>query len=365
MKHLTPEDRQYILKRHDEGASLRAIGRETGRPDITIRRALEAAGISFGPPRTANKRTAPETEALVLHLYDAGRSWQEINERAGITSVTLGKILKRNGRQYGRRSDAEANADAILTLYDAGYSTRDIGAALGHGKTTVNAVIARHGGELRQRPGCEYPDYFDRIDTPDKAYWLGFLSADGSLIATPAHPEGNHITVRLAVRDKSHLVKLKAATGATAGVHEGVSRGFGKPTASANLTIGSRRLTDALIALGIHPRKSAIVEPWDGPADLMPHFWRGLFDGDGSLARKSPVLWSAILCGSEPCVRGFRAWAAGLTGTTATPYFRTGCWYVSISGRHMVAKLVRAMYEDAPVSLDRKQERANAILAAA
>jgi hypothetical protein len=107
------------------------------------------------------------------------------------------------------------------------------------------------------------------------------------------------------------------------------------------------------------------MQPWHGPADLMPHYWRGMFDGDGSLAIKGPGLWTAFLCGSEPCVRGFKEWAAGICGTTATPYFRTGCWYVSISGRFQVPKLVRAMYGDAPVSLDRKQERADAILAAA
>jgi hypothetical protein len=262
------------------------------------------------------------------------------------------------------RTNAEANADSILALYAAGHSTRAIGALLGHGKSTVNAVIARHGGELRQNVGVDHPDYFDVIDSPEQAYWLGFLSADGCMVATPEHPEGNHLSVRLAARDKGHLVKLKAALGAHASVLDGVSNGFGKPTPSANLSTGSRRLMEALIALGIGPRKSAAVEPWNGPAELMPHFWRGLFDGDGSLAIKSPTLFTAFLCGSEPCVRGFRAWAHEVCGTEATPYFRTGCWYVSISGRYQVPVLVRAMYAGAPVSLDRKQERADAILAA-
>lgn len=365
MRHLTPDERQQVLRRHQEGASLRAIGREIGRPDITVRRTLESLGVTFGPPKTSNKRTPAAIEALVLHLYDNGRTWREINEQAGITSVTLGKILKRNGRDYDRRSDAEDNAAIITALYAAGHSTRDIGAMLGHGKTTVNAVVVRHGGEIRQQVGVDRPDFFDQIDTPEQAYWLGFLSADGCVISTERHPEGDHLSVRLAARDKGHLVKLKATLGAHASVLDGVSNGFGKPAPSASLNVGSRRLTDALVALGITPRKSATVEPWDGPAHLMPHYWRGLFDGDGSLARKGPGLWTMFLCGSEPCVRGFRAWAHEICGTTATPYFKTGCWYVSISGKFQVAKLVRAMYADAPVSLDRKQERAIQILAAA
>ncbi len=362
MRHLTPEERQQVLRRYQEGAALRAIGREFGRPDITVRRTLESLGVTFGPPKTSNKRTPAATEALVLRLYDEGRTWQEINEQAGITSVTLGKILMRNGRDYDRRSDAEDNAQIITALYAAGHSTRDIGAMLGHGKSTVNAVVVRHDGKIRQQVGADHPDFFDQIDSPEQAYWLGFLGADGCMIATERHPEGDHLSVRLAARDKGHLVKLKAALGAHASVLDGVSKGFGKPAPSANLNVGSRRLTDALLALGVGPRKSATQEPWGGPADLMPHYWRGLFDGDGSLAIKGPGLWTAFLCGSEACVRGFTEWAHGICGTNATPYFRTGCWYVSISGRHQVAKLTRAMYENASVSLDRKQERADLIL---
>ena len=82
------------------------------------------------------------------------------------------------------------------------------------------------------------------------------------------------------------------------------------------------------------------------------------------VGRKTEGLWTVVLCGSEACVRAFAAWAAGICGTTAKPYYRTGCWYISISGRHQVPKLVRALYADAPVSLDRKQETADRILAA-
>jgi hypothetical protein len=104
-------------------------------------------------------------------------------------------------------------------------------------------------------------------------------------------------------------VKLKGALGATAGVHRQDREEFGRPTRLASLSVGSRRLTKALLALGVTPRKSATIEPWNGAADLMSHYWRGLFDGDGSLARKTEGLWTVFFCGSEACVRGFTAWA--------------------------------------------------------
>jgi hypothetical protein len=263
-----------------------------------------------------------------------------------------------------KHTNAEANAEAILALYDAGHSTRAIAEAFGHGKSTVNAVIVRHGGRIRQKIGCDHPDFFDSIDTPEKAYWLGFLTADGCIHGTPACPEGAYLTIDLCVGDAGHLVKLKKAVGAARNVRTAVKRSGAQLQSYATLAVGSYQLAHGLVMLGLTPRKSATVRPWDGPADLMPHFWRGMMDGDGSLAFKGNGVYTAFLCGSEACVRGFTEWAHGICGTKATPYFRTGCWYVSISGRYQVPTLVRALYGDAPVSLDRKQERADAILAA-
>lgn len=352
---LTPEDRERVLRRYEEGAPLRQIAREIGRPDITIRRVLEAAGVAFGPPRTSNKRSSPETEAHVTALYNQGLTWQQIIARSGVTSTTVAKILKRNGRDLERKPEsAEAKSGAILALYEAGHSTRAIGEMLGHGKSTVNAVVSRHGGEIRHAPECGNPGYFDPVDTPDKAYWLGFISADGCIVTTPGHPEGSHLAVQLAARDREHLAKMKEATGATGSVFcDGES---------ANLSVHSRGLTESLIDLGVTPRKSMTLEPWDGPAGLMPHYWRGEVDGDGSLARKGDGIWTLFLCGSEATVRAFAAWAAEITGTKAKPY-RTTCWNISISGRYQVPKLVRALYGNGGVSLDRKQRMADQILA--
>jgi hypothetical protein len=363
-KHLTEDQKKYVLQRYNEGTSLRAIGREIERPDITVRRTLESMGVEFGVARTTNKRSSPETEALVVRLYDEGTTWALIMEQAYITDVTVSKILKRNGRDLTRQGTTEGEEEIISALYAAGHSARHIGEKLGHSKTTIVRSIVTNGGKIRIA-GCEYPDYFDVVDTPEKAYWLGFIAADGCMITTAGHPEGDHLAIQLAIVDRDHLAKLKKVLGAQAAILTGANTGFGNGTQRrASLTVGSRRLAMALIALGITPRKSATAEPWNGPADLMPHYWRGMVDGDGSIARKGDGLWTLFLCGSEACVRAFTAWAHDVCGTNATPYFKSGCWYVSIAGRYQVRKLVAALYENVPVSLDRKQERANAVLAA-
>lgn len=363
-ERITPEEQSYVIQRYTEGAALRQIGREIGRPDITVRRTLEAHGLYRETrPRGSNTPTTPETEEQVLRLYDGGATWKRITEQAGVSSRTIAKILTHAERELSRKPEStDGSVQLILDLYASGHSTRSIGAKLKISKSTVNGVLVRNGIEVRKAEGCKNPTFFQSVSSQEKAYWLGFISADGCIVATPRHPEGDHLAVSLNIRDRGHLAKLRDALGANASVRTGIQSGFGKQTGFATLAVGSRELTDDLVRLGVTPRKSTTMQPWEGPAHLMRHYWRGMVDGDGSLARKGENLYTVFLCGSEACVRGFAAWAAELCGTTAKPYTRTGCWYISISGRHQVRKLVQALYGDAAVSLDRKQEIANRIL---
>ena len=276
--------------------------------------------------------------------------------------MTLGKILQRNGRDYDRRSDAEGNAPIITALYGPATARGTSARCSATARAPSTPSVVRHGGEIRQQVGVDHPDFFDQIDSPEQAYWLGFLSADGCMISTERHPEGDHLSVRLAARDKGHLVKLKEALGAHASVLDGVSNGFGKPAPSANLNVGSRsahrrshRSRDRPSQVG-HP--GTVGRPGRPHASLLARpVRRGRLDGHEGAGPLDglPVRLGAV----RPGLQGMGARDLRHQGE---PYFKTGCWYVSISGRHQVAKIARAMYEDATVSLDRKQERADLIL---
>ena len=55
----------------------------------------------------------------------------------------------------------------------------------------------------------KYPvneDYFEDINTKEKAYWLGVLYADGAI--------NKNNSVRLGMKDKDHIEKFKKAIGA-------------------------------------------------------------------------------------------------------------------------------------------------------
>lgn len=199
-------------------------------------------------------------------------------------------------------------------------------------------------------------DFFTEIDTPEQAYWLGFITADGCVLEDPAGRPAC-LRVDLAQCDDDHLRILCN--------HLGSDRPVLYSQDCACVSFGSRRLASALCKLGVTPRKSLIVEPWNGPADLMVHYWRGLFDGDGGMCF-SGGYWHAKICGSKACVEAFAAWARSICGSRAQAIpVRSGhaCWQWQVSANIKAQTLVRVLYENAPVALERKRVLARELCA--
>lgn len=201
--------------------------------------------------------------------------------------------------------------------------------------------------------------YFDAVDTPEKAYWLGFIAADGSVLRRGT--KSYLLRIELATRDEPHLKAFAACIGTDSPVKRAVREHGGSLGGSgqfSRIVINSWRMVAALERAGISERKSATVAPWDGPFELMRHYWRGLFDGDGSLGPiTTRTHWSLGICGSPQCVLGFAAWAKELCGASAAPRVSQRsalCWQWSCSGTDKPQAIVREMYRDATVALPRK-----------
>lgn len=120
--------------------------------------------------------------------------------------------------------------------------------------------------------------YFDRIDDPEKAYFLGLMYSDGC-----NNREG--LTLQLCEPDQYLLIEMARAMGSPQNLHQPAKR---KPFHKQKyvLAIYSRKISDALSKLGCVPAKSLILQfpsEQQVPRDLMSHFLRGVFDGDGSV----------------------------------------------------------------------------------
>nr|DAV25237.1 MAG TPA: endonuclease [Caudoviricetes sp.] len=118
--------------------------------------------------------------------------------------------------------------------------------------------------------------FFEVIDSEEKAYWLGFIAADGCVYQ---NANAWRLQINLKGSDKNHLDKLQLAIGSTYKIAE---KKIGKSDI-CQLKINSKILCDDLIKLGIIERKSLVVKMPDLDHELTRHFIRGYFDGDGNI----------------------------------------------------------------------------------
>lgn len=118
--------------------------------------------------------------------------------------------------------------------------------------------------------------FFSNIDDQKKSYWLGFLMADGynSLYETVINlktSDSSHLDKFIQDIDSNHKVKFKK----------------NKYTGVASLRISSKQICSDLTSLGCVKAKSLIIDfPKCNkiPDNLMNHFIRGYFDGDGCIS---------------------------------------------------------------------------------
>ena len=134
-------------------------------------------------------------------------------------------------------------------------------------------------------------DFFEKW-SPEMAYVLGFLYADGDIEDNRKSSRTQYTTIGSV--DKCILEAIKKALGSEHNLNyrapKKVTYKNGKTYESAEgyrLRIGSKKLFDDLLKLGLTTRKSLTIKfPINIPKVYLNHFMRGYFDGDGCVTIK-------------------------------------------------------------------------------
>lgn len=206
-------------------------------------------------------------------------------------------------------------------------------------------------------------DYFEKIDTEDKAYWLGFIYADGFIQSKRKH-NSRKMGISLAIKDRGHLVKLNECLESSVPVKEYVqTTGYSVGSTYCRVLYASEKLTDDLMRYGVFENKTDILDaPPDIPKQYIKDFIRGYFDGDGSVWRSksnnqchiSIVGTDALLTfimnhlKDEGVIERMYPLEKRKKHQTVS-YFRFG-------GRIIAYKFLKYIYENAHTYLDRKYD---------
>ena len=161
-------------------------------------------------------------------------------------------------------------------------TNKAIAEKLGRTKTAVDIKINKLG--LKKGKYFYDVDYFKEINSIDKAYWLGFIYADG-YISVSQVGYGKEFAIELQDTDYKHLKKFNKSINGNIEVKR-FKRKCNlnqKVYNSCSIRIYSKEFVDNLISQGITSDKSSNVKLPVLEDKYMSHFIRGYFDGDGCI----------------------------------------------------------------------------------
>lgn len=186
--------------------------------------------------------------------------------------------------------------EKLFELYKTyNYSYKELAEQFNKTVRSIAGLLTREGlkGKRINNHFRKYKvnqNYFDIIDSEEKAYFLGFLCADGC-----NHINSTKVSMFLKESDKEILIKLSNLIQPTKPLVFGKKdRGFNQYA----INISNRRISDRLNELGCTPRKTFTLElpTYETvPENLFRHYMRGFFDGDGWLGKKDISITSSIM----------------------------------------------------------------------
>lgn len=168
-----------------------------------------------------------------------------------------------------------------LALPEEERSLTSVGKLFNIRRQSISEELKRIGVEVinYQNKSRVNHKIFDSIDTEEKAYWLGFIYADGNISHT-----GNRFEMRLSMKDENHMKKFSIFIGNENKYRSGICNG----NKFVHFSVRNKHLWNTLNSYGCTPRKSLTLEFPDErifkSKDLIRHFIRGYFDGDGSVS---------------------------------------------------------------------------------
>lgn len=190
---------------------------------------------------------------------------------------------------------------------------------------------------------------FEKIDTEEKAYWLGFLYADGSVGS-----KESKIELGLAEKDLHHIEKFKNFMGIANKIC------YRPQSKSYRISFRSDNCKTDLINKGCIPKKSLILKfPTEEqvPFYLIKHFIRGYFDGDGWFTNTGSYFQIGII-GTKDFIEGFLNCVdiINTKNTIFTVHREDGAKRYVFGALNDVTNFLNWIYKDATIYLDRKYE---------
>ena len=225
----------------------------------------------YGVFTTTSKRYGDEIEKM----YKKGIKVIDIANYFNVSENPIQKHLRKMGLLPDFYLSQEI-IDKIVEMYNNGVSSHEIKRTLGLTRNTVMKYVKKNC-KVRTLSECNKiynfnENVFDDL-SPESFYWIGAIASDGCV---HYYNDGRMPTISLSSADEDWIKQFSDFIG------DNVPP-YSKSQNTWALSLSSNKMASSLENYGIGPRKSLTLCPRDVPENMLSHFVRGMFDGDGHI----------------------------------------------------------------------------------
>ena len=261
----------------------------------------------------------------------------------------------------------EEQKNLVKKMYcDQRMSTLEIAEKFGLKYMSICKLLDSLGIQRRRNGMRKYKlneNYFDKIDSRNKAYILGFLYADGNNM-----PDKYTVSMSLQEQDKDILERIREQVGSERQLEYldySNKHDFGYHYKNQyRLLFFSRHMCDSLSKIGMVKNKSLTLTFPIISRQYLSSFVRGFFDGDGSFFYRWNQNGTASGTVSITSTKDFCESIErmiyeelGIHGTISEASNHNGITKVLVYSATKTRQLLDWMYQDAELFLQRKYDR--------
>jgi len=195
---------------------------------------------------------------------------------------------------------------------------------------------------------------FKDINNEYSAYILGFIYADGCL-----SEERNTLSITLKRSDKEHLENINKCMFSNYPIKDTTGR-YSKDypiTEKCNLSICNKEIKRSLLNIGCSPRKSNTLTFPNLNQNIISHFMRGYFDGDGTVyVDNTNKLRFGLISTKEFC-ESYLKYLNLFDVVTIHKEKRSdkNVYYFTITKKKDLENIYKFLYKDSTLYLNRKK----------
>jgi predicted transcriptional regulator len=313
---------------------------------------------------------------LAKQMYSSGYTVQKIATLLPLNSQQIKLYLRLNGIKLRSKKSvihSQETEQQVIKLYKQGNNIQIIRQITKVSCPEISYILQKNNIKinLSNKKYTLNESIFECIDTEEKAYWLGFMYADGTIYSHGKNNLTKRISLTLQKGDIEHLNNFKSFLGYSGDIieYEAKTSVSSVMRPYCKISLCSVKMYNDLNSNGCVNKKTLILEfPSEKivPGYLQKHFIRGIFDGDGCIRIDESATPSIqfLICGTynicstirDVFVKNNINMRANVHEHSVSKLTKHPLYELKIKGNKVAMQIFDWLYEDSTIFMKRKHD---------